>query len=132
MNICAKFELTIQINCVAEILWDEAIERAKYLDSLPSPIGPLHGLPISMKGQQGMAIYNKPSHGGYVAWVDKPSEPNPINDILFDAGCVYYVRTTEPQTTMHVECNNNIYGKFDALLKVTPKFLSILWLVSLN
>lgn len=101
-----------QINCVAEILWDEAIERAKYLDSLPEPIGPLHGLPISMKGQQGMSTYNKPSHGGYVAWVDKPSEPNPINDILFDSGCVYYVRTTEPQTTMHVECNNNIYGKF--------------------
>jgi hypothetical protein len=29
-------------------MWDEALERAKYLDSLPEPIGPLHGLPISV------------------------------------------------------------------------------------
>jgi amidase len=36
------------VNCVTELMWDEAVERAKYLDSLPEPVGPLHGLPISV------------------------------------------------------------------------------------
>lgn len=38
----------LAVNCVTELMWDEAIARAKYLDSLPEPIGPLHGLPISV------------------------------------------------------------------------------------
>lgn len=29
-----------------------AIERARYLDGLDEPIGPLHGLPISVKEHQ--------------------------------------------------------------------------------
>ncbi|KAI9741783.1 MAG: hypothetical protein M1834_000169 [Cirrosporium novae-zelandiae] len=95
-------------NCITELMWDEAIERAKYLDSLPEPIGPLHGLPISVKEHHGMN--GKTCHASYVAWIGTPSLPNRLNDILYDAGCVYYVRTTGPQTLMHLECNNNIYG----------------------
>jgi hypothetical protein len=53
----------------------------------------------------------KTNHASFVAWVGQPSDPNPINDILYDAGCVYYVRTTGPQTLMHLECNNNVYGR---------------------
>ena len=41
----------MQVNCVTELMWDEAIERAKYLDSLPEAVGPLHGLPISVSSQ---------------------------------------------------------------------------------
>jgi len=53
----------------------------------------------------------KTNHACYTAWVGQPSDPNPINDTLYKAGCVYYVRTTEPQTLMHLECRNNIYGR---------------------
>lgn len=42
-----------QVNCVTELMWDEAMERAKYLDSLTEPIGPLHGLPISVGQNDG-------------------------------------------------------------------------------
>ena len=90
-------------------MWDEAIARAKRLDSLPEPVGPLHGLPISVKEHHGMN--GKTNHASYVAWIGNPSERNPINEVLYGAGCVYYVRTTGPQTLMHLECNNNIYGR---------------------
>lgn len=53
----------------------------------------------------------KTNHASYVAWIGEDSGLNPLNDSLYNAGCVYYVRTTGPQTLMHLECNNNIYGR---------------------
>ena len=98
-------------NCLTELMWDEAIQRAKHLDSLPEPAGPLHGLPISVKEHQGMHIYNKDTNTAYVSWIGGKSPPSPINRILFDAGCVFYARTNEPQTLQCLETNNNIYGR---------------------
>ncbi|KAL3473085.1 amidase [Aspergillus californicus] len=98
------------LNCITELMWDEACERASYLDSLSEPLGPLHGLPISVKEQHGMK--GKTQHGSWVAWVGKDSEPNNVmNEILYGAGCVFYARTTCPQTVMHLETENNIYGR---------------------
>jgi len=97
------------VNCVTELMWDEALERAKYLDSLSEPIGPLHGLPISVKEHHGLK--GKTCHASYVAWIGTESFPSSLNDYLYNAGCVYYVRTTGPQTLMALECNNNIYGR---------------------
>ena len=98
-------------NCLTELLWDEAIERARFLDSLPEPLGPLHGLPISVKEHQGMHIYQKSTNAAYVAWIDSPSLYSPLNQALWDAGCVFYVRTNQPQTLQCIETNNNIYGR---------------------
>lgn len=89
-------------------MWDEALARARHLDSLPCPAGPLHGLPISIKQQHGMR--DKPCHASYVAWIGHASAANPVNDVLWAAGCVFYARTTEPQSTMQLECANNITG----------------------
>ncbi|EEH21528.2 hypothetical protein PABG_03744 [Paracoccidioides brasiliensis Pb03] len=88
------------VNCVTELMWDEAIERAKYLDSLPLPIGPLHGLPISVK-----------EHHGMKAGLIILQQNGLLNDALYNAGCVFYVRTTGPQLLMHLECTSNIYGR---------------------
>ncbi|KLJ09097.1 hypothetical protein EMPG_15479 [Blastomyces silverae] len=97
------------VNCVTELMWDEAIERAKYLDSLPNTIGPLHGLPISIKEHHGMK--GKKCNASSVSWIDHPSEEGFLNDTLYHAGCVFYVRTTGPQLLMHLECTSNIYGR---------------------
>ncbi|KAF2159620.1 hypothetical protein M409DRAFT_60689 [Zasmidium cellare ATCC 36951] len=98
-------------NCLTELMWDEAIERAKYLDSLPESLGPLHGLPISTKEHQGMHLYNRPLDCAYVSWIGTPSPHSPLNQILWDAGCVFYARTNQPQTLQCIETNNNIYGR---------------------
>lgn len=61
------------------------------------PVGPLHGLPISVKNHIGMKGlgYNC----AFVAWVGTVAEDDALLlKILWKAGCVFYARTTEPQT----------------------------------
>ncbi|KAL8714578.1 MAG: hypothetical protein Q9220_001526 [cf. Caloplaca sp. 1 TL-2023] len=100
-------------NCVTELLPEEALSRAKYLDDYyakhQSPIGPLHGLPISVK--EHFAMKGKGVNAGFVSWWDNKAEEDAhVLKILWRAGCVFYVRTTEPQTLMHLETSNNLYG----------------------
>ncbi|TVY36304.1 putative amidase [Lachnellula subtilissima] len=96
-------------NCITELLPERAIERAKYLDSLPHPIGPFHGLPISIKEHHGMRGCS--TNGGYVALVERdPDGDLPLNDVLWEAGAVFYARTTQPQAVMHLETSTGIYG----------------------
>ncbi|KAF4460276.1 hypothetical protein FALBO_12941 [Fusarium albosuccineum] len=56
-------------NCLTELLWNLAIEREKYLDSLPEPKGALFGLPISTKEHQGMVGDGVTTSAGISAWL---------------------------------------------------------------
>ena len=50
-------------------------------------------------------------NAGFVAWVGRIAEDDAhILQILWKAGCVFYVRTTQPQSLMHLETSGNIYG----------------------
>ena len=43
-----------QVNCLSEFWIDDAVARAQELDEIlatDGPVGPLHGLPISLKDQ---------------------------------------------------------------------------------
>jgi amidase len=101
----------LQTNCLVELMWDEAIKRAKYLDALPEPQGELFGLPISTKEHHGMVGSNVTSNASFVAWVGKPHGSNLLYDTFWDNGCVFYARTTQPQAIMHLETSSNIYGR---------------------
>lgn len=92
-------------------MWDEAIARAKYLDSLPEPKGMLFGLPISTKEHHGMVGPDVVTTASFVAWIGKKHGSNILYDTFWDEGCVFYARTTQPQTIMHLETNNNIFGR---------------------
>jgi amidase len=98
-------------NCLTELLWDRAIERAKYLDSLPEPKGMLFGLPISTKEHQGMVGSNITSNASCVAWIGKQHGSNMLYDSMWNEGCVFYARTNQPQAIFHLETNNNVYGR---------------------
>ncbi|KAG0679979.1 hypothetical protein C6P42_005336 [Pichia californica] len=100
-------------NCAMELFMDEGLKRAKELDeifkSTGKTIGPLHGLPISLK--EHYDYKGKITHAGYVGLIDNIStETNQCVQILYDAGAVFYIRTTEPQLLMHLCSNNNITG----------------------
>ena len=73
------------------------------------PFGPLHGLPISVKehiGLEGLGL-----NAGYVAWYGRVGEVDArLLEILRQAGAVFHARTTQPQTLMHLETDNNLYG----------------------
>ncbi|KAI0466009.1 amidase signature domain-containing protein [Xylaria cf. heliscus] len=100
-------------NCVTELLPGRALKRAAELDdhlaTTGQPVGPLHGVPISVK--EHVAIKDRDLNAGFVGWVGKVAEEDAhILQILWDAGAVFYARTTEPQTLMHLETSNNLYG----------------------
>lgn len=100
-------------NCVTDLLPDRALTRAKYLDDYlaehKKPIGPLHGLPISVKEHIGMKDLN--NNAGFISWCDRTAPDDAlILKLLWKAGAVFYVRTTQPQTLMHLETSSNIYG----------------------
>ena len=40
----------------------------------------------------------------------KPDGDLSLNDVLWEAGAVFYARTTQPQAVMHLETSTNIYG----------------------
>ncbi len=54
------------------------------------------------------------TNGSYVAWIPTPINPcgdrYSVNDVLFENGCVFYARTTQPQAIMHLETSTAIYG----------------------
>ena len=50
-------------------------------------------------------------NAGFVSWWDKKGVDDAhILKILWNAGCVFYARTTQPQTLMHLETSSNLYG----------------------
>jgi amidase len=83
-------------------MFDQAQERARYLDDLHSQgksAGPLHGLPVSLKDN--FNIKGEESTIGMVSFLDEKASANsPLVDILLDLGAVIYVKTNVPQTMM--------------------------------
>jgi amidase len=100
-------------NCVTELLPQRALQRAQELDAYyeehKRPIGPLHGLPISVKehiGFEGLRCTT-----GYVShWDVIAKDDAHILQVLHHAGAVFHCRTTVPQTMMHLETDSNLYG----------------------
>ncbi|CUM67338.1 uncharacterized protein PRCAT00005031001 [Priceomyces carsonii] len=100
-------------NCAMEIFIDEGLKRAQELDDYfaktGKTVGILHGLPVSLKEH-----YNykgKVTHGGYVCYLDNVTEEWCTTvELLKDAGAVFFIRTTEPQSLMHLCSLNNITG----------------------
>lgn len=100
-------------NCAMELFMDVGLARAIELDGIFSTtgktVGPLHGVPVSLK--EHYDYKGRITHAGYVGLIDNVTEEtNKCVQILYDAGAVFYVRTTEPQMLMHLCSNNNITG----------------------
>ncbi|KAF8843949.1 general amidase [Paxillus ammoniavirescens] len=102
------------VNCLTEIFVERALARAAELDEALKKtgkvVGPLHGLPISLKDQ--LCMKGLETTMGYVSWIGNYAEKNAVLvDILEDCGAVPFVRTNIPQTLMWPETFNNIFGR---------------------
>ncbi|KAG9641920.1 amidase, partial [Aureobasidium melanogenum] len=108
------------VNCLHEIFFEAAIESAQKLDHYfanhKKPIGPLHGLPVSLKDQ--FHVKGVETHMGYVGWIgtfqgekgtgkEKVFESEMVKE-LRSLGAVLYVKTAVPHTLMCGETTNNI------------------------
>ncbi len=112
-----------QNNCLHEIFFDLALARAHELDTHLSttgtPIGPLHGLPISLKDQ--FHVPGVDTTMGYVGWIGSnlgikhPSQAHQISSQitteLVSLGAVLFCKTSLPQTLLFGETKNNIIGQ---------------------
>ncbi|KAL3427906.1 acetamidase [Phlyctema vagabunda] len=101
-------------NCLALVLFEQALKDAEALDEYMRvnhrPIGPLHGLPISVK--EHVDLRNTPSTSGFIAWANVVSSTDSlIVKVLREAGAVFHVKTTNPQSLMALETDSNLYGR---------------------
>ncbi|KAG2120925.1 general amidase [Suillus discolor] len=102
------------VNCLTEVFIDRALARAAELDDhlkkTGKVVGPLHGLPISLKDQ--ICIKGLETTMGYVSWIGQYAEKNAVLvDILIECGAIPFVRTNIPQTLMWPESFNNVFGR---------------------
>lgn len=110
------------MNCLHEIFFDEAVAAASALDAYFAkhrrPVGPLHGLPVSLKDQ--FHIKGIETTMGYVGWIGsfegnkgdtraRTFESELVKE-LRNLGAVLFCKTSVPTTLMSGETANNIIG----------------------
>ncbi|KAG9314078.1 amidase signature domain-containing protein [Chiua virens] len=102
-------------NCLTESCLEDAFKRAEELDrhfkETGQVVGPLHGLPVSIKDH--IKVKGLDTSTGYIAWAYKTVAENDalVVNILRKAGAIMYVKTQNPQTLLSLETNNNIFGR---------------------
>lgn len=110
------------VNCLHETFFDAALASAKTLDEYyarnKKTIGPLHGVPVSLKDQ--FHVENVETTMGYVGWigtfegvVDDPRKGKYESEMVRELralGAVLYCKTSVPHTLMSGETVNNIIG----------------------
>lgn len=107
-------ELGRQTNCLSETCFDRAIATAKALDAhyerTGKPIGPLHGLPVSLKDN--FNLKGLDATLGFVSHIGDPAkDDSTLAKILQEAGAVFYVKTNVPTAMMIAETVNNVFGR---------------------
>jgi amidase len=113
--------MSTQTNCLHEIFFDAAIKHAESLDAMyaaQKPLGPLHGLPVSLKDQ--FHVKDVETTMGYVGWIGTfQGKKNDARSRVYESemvrelrslGAVLYVKTSVPHTLMCGETVNNIIG----------------------
>ncbi|KAF2014673.1 putative general amidase [Aaosphaeria arxii CBS 175.79] len=102
------------VNCLMDADLDAALNRAQeldnYLRTTGNVVGPLHGLPVSIKDLTDVKGLNYSM--GYVSWADNVSADDAVVvETLRKAGAVIYLKTTMPQTGMALETFSRLWGR---------------------
>jgi fatty acid amide hydrolase len=101
-----------RFNCLADVLFDEAMRQAQELDETfakTGPVGPLHGLPLSIKD-------NISAKGGDATigvakncFIER--DDSVLCQVLKEAGAVIFAKTNIPQTLLTFETSNPVWGR---------------------
>lgn len=95
--------------CLTQWFMDEAVKQAKVLDDYLAEtgetVGPLHGVPISIKDH--IPIARTFSSQGCLSSVVFNDEDCQLVEILRNKGAVFYCKTNQPQALMHLESDSH-------------------------
>ncbi len=102
-----------RINAVVDDLGDAALARAEELDrrmAAGGPVGPLHGVPVTIK--ENIDQKGRPTPNGVVAYreVVAPAD-SPVVRNLERAGAVVIGRTNTPEFSFRVTTDNPLHGR---------------------
>ncbi|KAI9660569.1 MAG: hypothetical protein M1821_009921 [Bathelium mastoideum] len=112
---CKRAAIAHQLtSCLTEIFFPLAISRARALDKHikqhATPVGPLHGLPISVKDS--FAIPGIDTSVGITSLAFSPAaHASTLVITLLNAGAVLYCKTNIPQTLMAMDSMNYVFGR---------------------
>ncbi|KAF2009229.1 amidase [Aaosphaeria arxii CBS 175.79] len=113
---CKRAAVAHQLtNCLTEIFFDEAIQRARELDrerqlNTDKDLRPFHGLPISLKDS--FQVSGHDTSTGLACFVNEPAEEHSgMAAMLVDLGAVLYCKTNLPQIIMSGDTDNNVFGR---------------------
>lgn len=90
---------------------DQAAKLDEYFKINSRPVGPLHGLPISLKDQ--FRVQNTETSLGYISHLgpkESVASESYLVKKLRELGAIFYVKTNVPTSLMAIETNNNIIG----------------------
>ncbi|OJJ34988.1 hypothetical protein ASPWEDRAFT_487705 [Aspergillus wentii DTO 134E9] len=114
-GFCKRSAIAHQLTrCLTEPLFEDAIQRAQELDrhfkQTGKPVGPLHGLPVSIKDP--FHIKGRDSSIGIAALAFKPAAENaPLVELLLSLGAVVIAKTNVPQTMGALDSCNHLFGR---------------------
>ncbi|KAH6884278.1 amidase [Thelonectria olida] len=104
------------VNCLTEIFFDDAINRARQLDIQRRSVAdhkalpPLFGLPISLKDTFQVLGYD--TSAGMTCYANEPAESHSgLAALLLDLGAVLYCKTNVPQSILTGDSDNHVFGR---------------------
>ncbi|ROW14069.1 hypothetical protein VPNG_04082 [Cytospora leucostoma] len=102
------------LNCLSETCFARALQTAQardeHLARTGTPVGPLHGLPVSLKDN--FNLKGLDATIGFVSHVGDPADhDSTLATMLEEAGAVFYVKTNVPTAMMIAESVNNVLGR---------------------
>ncbi|KAK2124926.1 amidase signature domain-containing protein [Fusarium oxysporum II5] len=107
---CKRSIIAHQLTCcLTQWFMDEAIEQAQKLDSYlethGKPVGPLHGLPISIKDH--IQVAGTSSSQGCFISISNDDQDADMVSILRAQGAIICCKTNQPQSLMHLESDSH-------------------------
>ncbi|XRM36893.1 hypothetical protein ABZX51_000380 [Aspergillus tubingensis] len=112
---CKRAAIAQQLSrCLSEPLFTQALARARTLDThlrtTNTPIGPLHGLPISVKDT--FHITGVDATNGLAALAFHPSTKDAdLVTLLQSLGAIIITKTNVPQTVSTLDTANHLFGR---------------------
>ncbi|TYJ57847.1 hypothetical protein B9479_001457 [Cryptococcus floricola] len=116
LAFCKRAAIAQQLtNCLTEIFFETALRAARAIDDnyaqTNTPLGPLHGLPVSIKDN--FYVEGVDTTVGFISWANDPAkkeQESEIIKVMRECGAVLFCKTNVPTAMMIAESYNNVWG----------------------